>query len=485
MVKSSVSSPSSGMLPKPPVVAVMGHVDHGKTTLLDFIRKSSVASSEHGGITQHIGAYQVAVGTKKITFIDTPGHEAFAKMRTRGAQASDIALLVVDANESVKPQTIESIRYIKEAHVPMIVAINKIDLPSADVSRVKKELMKHDVTVEEYGGKIAAVPVSAKSGKGVSDLLEAILLVAELKKISADPNAAFEGIVIESKKDSKRGIAATVLVKSGTLRQGALVQSEQDVFKVRAMFDEKKVSVKAAEPGRPVEVLGFLQLPDVGSSITAKGHKATQPALPAEELKDIAHTFTTADDSALQVIIKADTRNSLEAIIDGLTRRVRILSANVGDISENDIAFAKTAHAFIVGFGVKTSPQVVKLAYDEGVKIKIYSIIYKLFDEIKDVVAYLKEGPEKELLGKAKILQEFTYKDERIAGCQVLSGRIAQGDKIAIMRQNELVGQGRIKSVRQQKEEVTKVEKGVLCGVLLVGKVDFQIGDMIESYRIV
>lgn len=491
MNKKTAITQSSGMLPKPsqtwskpPVVAVMGHVDHGKTTLLDFIRKSHVAAGEHGGITQHIGAYQITVGNKKITFIDTPGHEAFAKMRTRGARSSDLALLVVDANESVKPQTIESIRYIKEAGIPMIVAINKIDLPTADVARVKKELMKYDVTVEEFGGKIAALPISAKTGKGVSDLLDTILLVAEMKKISADPSAPFEGIVIESKKDSRHGVAATVLVNSGTLHQGDQITSEKETFKVRVMFDEYGKVVKAAEPGRPVEVLGAKEPPAVGSQMVAYGHPFSQPITEKEELKEIAGKFATADDSALQVIIKADSENSLEAIIDGLTVDVRILSASIGDISENDIAFAKTAHAFILGFNVKTSPLVVKLAYDEGVKIKIYTLIYKLFEEIADVVSFLKEGPEKELLGKAKIIQEFTYKDERIAGCQVMDGRIAVGDKIAIMRQNESVGQGRIKSIRKEKDEVTKVEKGHMCGVRMVGKVDFKIGDMIESYRI-
>ncbi|MBI4130747.1 GTP-binding protein [Candidatus Roizmanbacteria bacterium] len=478
MVKKAASEKQSFSL-KSPVVAVLGHVDHGKTTLLDTIRKSRIASGESGAITQHIGAYQVPVEGKKITFIDTPGHEAFMNLRTRGAKVADIALLVIDAVESVKPQTIESIKLIKQAGIPMIVAINKIDLPTAQPKKVTKDLLRYDVIVEEHGGNIATVPISAKTGKGVTDLLSTIILVAELKKLTTIPYAPFEGVVIESKKDKTRGNVATVLVQKGNLLRGDKIFTNQESFKIRALFNDRGTTVTEATPGMPVEVLGFPSLPSVGS-IIATGSGVASP----DAIIPVSGRNTTRGESVLSILLKADTQGSLEAISAGLPAGVLVVSAELGDISEGDVAYAKIAGLVIIGFQVGFTLRVKKLAEDEGVRIRTYTVIYQLFEEIAEVIEILKRGPQKKIIGEAKILQEFAATGGKVAGCQVVEGRIAKGDKVVIIRNGEEIGNARIKSVRQQKEEVTKVEKGKICGVQFAGDVDFRIGDMIQSYTV-
>lgn len=459
---------------KSPVVAVLGHVDHGKTTLLDYLRKSRITSGEAGGITQHIGAYQIDTQGRKITFIDTPGHEAFINLRSRGAKTADIALLVIDASESVKPQTVESIKIIKEAGIPMLVAYNKIDLPTANPKKVSQDLLRYNVQTEEHGGNIVAVPISAKTGKGVDDLLGAILLVAEMKKISASDTAPLEAVVIESRKDKFKGTVATVLVQNGTLKSGEKVWVDDKEEKIRALFDDRGKGVKEAKPGMPVEVIGFGQIPGVGARISTKSQETKH-----EQRSE------ASEKSILSIFLKADVQGSLEAIIAGLPEEVAVITTGIGDITDGDITRAKAANLVIIGFNVHVSSMVQKFAHDEGVRIRTYTIIYKLFEEIADVVEILQSGPQKEIIGEAKVIQVFKTSDGTVAGSQITEGRIARGDKAQVVRGTEVLFENlRVISVRQQKEEVTKMEKGKLCGLRLSGDVDFMIGDMIQSYTL-
>lgn len=469
---------------RPPIVAVLGHVDHGKTSLLDYIRKTQVANREHGGITQHIGAYQIP----GITFIDTPGHEAFAKMRTRGASASDIALLVVAADDGVKPQTKESIRMITEAAVPMIVVINKIDLPTANVDKVKKDLARAGVQVEGFGGTIPFVLVSAKTGVGVKDLLEIIKLVADEKKLSNEPQAPLEAVVIETRIDKGKGLVATVIVKKGTLRFGkTLYNGVQPIAKVRAMFDEAGKGVSEAPPSKPVEVLGFTKLPQVGTSITDVPQPEAalpQQAVPLTQEQTLQQFLSTMEQKKkLAIIIKADTFGSLEAILEALGADVDIVTAGVGDIADQDILLAKSTGAFVIGFNVKLKQEIQKLAQIEGVVTRTYTIIYELLDELHDVIEGAMEVITQEReLGKGTVIAEFPFNGKRIAGTKVVSGRIARGDQVKIMRKEEEIGKAKIKSVRKGKVEETKVEPGNNCGLLFDHDVAFAIGDDIIAF---
>ena len=479
--KKQTSHIDSSTFVKPSVVAVMGHVDHGKTTLLDYIRKSRVALGEFGSITQHIGAYQVPVGSKKITFIDTPGHEAFANLRSRGASVADIALLVIDAKESVKPQTVESIKIIQKEKIPMIVVLTKMDIVGANPDKVKKDLLQQNVIVEEHGGSIANVAVSAKTGEGIDDLLGAILLVAELKNITADPNAPLSAVVIEAKKDPGRGNVATIIVQQGTLRVRDEIRVEQETFPVRALVDEYRKGIDQALPGRPVEILGFTSLPTVGSLVTSKDSTSVQA--PSE--MSVKPVLDKNSDAILKLFLKADASGSLEAILHGLPKEVSVSQTGIGEITESDIAQAKTMDLVVIGFNVKVPSRVTKLAKDEAVRIRTYTLIYKLFEEIEEVVTLLAQGPQREIIGQAKILKTFETSDGEVAGCQVMEGRIAKGDKVIITRGNKEIAEGlRIKSLREQKEEVTKVKKGDMCGLLLTAPVDFKPGDMIQSYTL-
>lgn len=467
---------------KPPVVAVLGHVDHGKTSLLDFIRHSRIAAGEQGSITQHIGAYQVSVNDgKSITFIDTPGHEAFTSLRSRGARAADIALLVIDAAESVKDQTVESIKIIKAAGVPYIVVLNKIDLPTAKPDKVLRDLLRYDVLTEAHGGKIASVSLSATTGKGVSDLLETIVLVAELKKITEPQIGPLDGVVIEARKDVGRGNVATVLVQRGAVQVGDDVFIDSRQFRVRALIDDRGKNINQAGAGMPVEMLGFEEIPTVGARIRhqKEPNQETVSSLPA------SHKQVSKEEAILSIFLKADTQGSLEAVVEGLPKEVAVVASGIGDVTEKDVAFAKTAGIAILGFNVRIPSRVKKFAQDEGVRMRIYTIIYKLFEEIADVVEVLSNGPQKNILGSAKIIQEFSYEGARIAGCQIMEGRIARGDKAQVVRGTEELGEPvRVVSIRQQKDEVNKVEKGKMCGIRLSREIDFRPGDMIQSFTL-
>ena len=475
---------------RPPIVAVLGHVDHGKTSLLDFIRKSRVAEKEFGGITQHIGAYQIEVGEGKeqkhtITFIDTPGHEAFAKMRSRGAKVADIAILVVAADDSVKPQTIESIRMIKEADVPMIVAVNKIDLETANMGKVKSDLAKHSVQVEGFGGDIPIVPVSAKSGKGVKELLEMIVLVGEMHELINEKDAPLEAVVIETKIDKGKGMLATVVVKKGTLRHNTeLYEHEKKLGKVRAMMNEYGEREIEALPGKPVEIFGFDALPNVGEVLTDTAGQMVEVAAKKEStVSPLDFLNMPAEKKQIKLVLKTDTAGSKEAIIDALGETCTIIYSQVGEISEKDVLLAKPTGAFVIGFNVKIAPGVEMLAQTEGVVCRVYTIIYELLDEMHDVLEGMEEVLTKEReLGKAKILAEFPFNAERVAGVKVTDGRIAKGDQVKVISGTEEKGRGRVRSVRKGKEDVTKVEKGSECGVVFDRKVDFSVDDDIIAF---
>lgn len=479
---------------RPPIVAVLGHVDHGKTTLLDTIRHTNVASKEHGGITQHIGAYQIEAGKEKhvITFIDTPGHEAFAAMRSRGASVADIVLLVVAADDSVKPQTKESIEQIQASNASMIVVINKIDLPTAIVDKVKADLAKNGVQVEGFGGDIPAALVSAKTGKGVPELLDLISLVAQMKGLDNEPTKPLEAVVIETRLDKGKGMVATVVVKKGILKFGTLLfEGAKQVARVRAMFDEYGKGVADAGPARPVEVLGFTSLPSVGVVLrtdvyleptTKETIAATAPPVPlsADNLPDWLKPVSEQEGEKLNIILKADTAGSMEAILAALHKKIKVVYAGVGDIGDADVLMAKSSKAFIVGFNVKCPGPVEKLAQTEKVVYRTYAIIYELLDELAEVVSGMKEVLTQEReLGMGTIIAEFPFEKSRIAGTRIVSGRLARGDTVKIMRSEEEIGRAKIKSIRKGKEDVTKVEEGIECGVLFDKKVDFALQDAI------
>lgn len=459
---------------RPPVVAVLGHVDHGKTTLLDVIRQTQLAAKETGLITQKIGAYQVEIEAgkekKEITFIDTPGHEIFAKMRQRGAQITDLAILVVAADDGVMPQTKESIKYLRETNTPFLVAMNKIDLPTASPEKVKKQLAAEGVMVEELGGKIVCLPISAKTGQGIKELLEMILLLAEMEDLTADSNGQLKLAVVESRLDPRKGPVATVIVQNGTLRQGDIIELGNVKSKVRAMINENGQRLLEAPPSTPVEILGFESLPMVGEATP-------------ERIQIVQTTPETKE--KLKLILKTDTAGSLEAILGALPAPIEIISCGVGEITESEILLAKTGDAIVLGFNLKLSSSVKKLAETEGVILETYSLIYELLTKLKETV--LAQGTletEEEILGRAKIIAQFSFDKEKVAGCKVIEGRICRDDRVKLRREKEEIGRAKIKSLRHLKEDIPKAEVGVECGVLLTPALDFQAGDVLLSYKI-
>lgn len=464
---------------RPPIVTILGHVDHGKTTLLDTIRKTNIAQREHGGITQHIGAYQIELKTiQKITFIDTPGHEAFAKMRGRGANVADIAILVVAANDGVMPQTIESIKLIQSAQIPSIVVINKVDLPDVNLEKIKKQLTKQGLKLEEYGGEIPVVPLSAKTGQGVDKLLKMILLLSELNQIKEDITGDFRAVIIESTLSRNRGAVATIIVRNGKLSVGEEVICENQEFKVRALINWFGGNQNQISSGDPAELLGWQKVPIVGATLYKKnGFKLQEVEKP--DIKPVVKAEISQE--KLKLIIKSDNSGTLEAILAGLPQNATIIASGVGQISESDILLAKTAKALVIGFNLKVSDSVIKLAESEKVILKTYNIIYELLDEIDDVVEAALKGNLVEILGEAKIMAVFTMKDQTVAGVKVISGRIARGDKVKIVRKDEELARSRIKSLRLRKEDITRAEQGTEAGVVLAENIAFLTGDAIIS----
>lgn len=469
-------------LPRAPIVVVLGHIDHGKTTLLDKIRKTNLVAREAGGITQHIGAYQVSFTpkpTKKtpkpisqpITFIDTPGHEAFQEMRSRGAKVADLVVLVVAADDGVMPQTKEALRHIKEAGVPFLVAINKTDLTTAQPEKVKKQLAQEGVGLEEEGGDVVAVLVSGKTGEGIDDLLEVISLLSQLHEVSSSPGTPLQAVVIETKKD-KRGPVVGVLVREGTLRVGDEVQAENIQAKIRGLFDENARVKKEVLPGEPAEAIGFKILPPVGAVV---GERKEELMVEKERVrKEVGEGQPT--------ILKADTQGGLEAAQGFLQDLVAVVGSGVGDVVESDVLLASSTGALIAGFNVKTPAKVRKLAEEEGVQIKTSGVIYELKKEVEEFIS----GKEKELtakvLGRAEIIAQFPYGEKKVAGMRVVEGRISKGDRLKLLRGDEVVRDKlRIASMKRQAEAISKAEKGEELGLVFAGSVDFEIGDVVVS----
>lgn len=463
------------MMLRPPIITVMGHIDHGKTTLLDALRQTSVAAKESGGITQHIGAYQVDHQGKKLTFIDTPGHAAFSKMRSRGAAVTDLVILVVDAVESVKPQTKECLEHIKAAGVPFLVAINKMDLPNAVPEIVKKDLADSGVMVEGYGGDIVCVPISAKTKKGLPELLEMVLLMAEMQKLTGDPQAPLNAVVIESTLDPKRGSTATVIVKAGTLRVGQDIYTPETSGRVRQLLDWRHQPLRQAQPGDPALILGLKQVPVVGSVVS------DQPVLQKSIEKQAK---TVSADKKLKFLIKADVTGTLEAIVGNLGGEVELVGQGVGTIYESDVLLAQSTGARIIAFRVKVSSQAEFLAEKEAVLIKSYQLIHELLDDIQQQILKLLEPTiDEQVLGEASVLQAFTVKNGQIAGCQVNSGKLTVGDQVNLMRGEQLIGSSRIKSIYQGKEKVDKAKRGEQYGIGLTNNLEFQTKDKLVAYK--
>lgn len=456
---------------RPPIVTVLGHVDHGKTTLLDAVRKIKVATKEAGGITQSIGASVVTTKEgKKITFIDTPGHVAFYSMRSRGAKVADIAILVVAADDGVKPQTKEALKHITEAEIPYIVAITKIDLPSADVNSVRGQLEKIGVLFEGRGGQVPQLAVSGKTGKGIEALLEMVVLVAEVNEIKADPQEELEAVVIETSKD-KRGPLVSVVVRDGTLSVAREIVADGVSGKVRGLFDDKGKRIKQAIPGYPGQILGFGELPPVGSRVTFLGEEKKIQKKEGRALgKEVG-------EGQIPFIIKAQTKGSLEAILENLPEKAVVISSGVGEVNESDIFLAKPAEAYILAFETKVSSTVAKLAETEGVSIEKFDVIYKLFEKTEELI---KES-EKEVFGKAEVLASFPYDDKKVAGCKVVSGRITKARSLILMRDEKELGEAKIVSMKKQKQAITEAKEGEEFGVVLEPQLDFKIGDMLVS----
>jgi translation initiation factor IF-2 len=499
-----VSAPEN-LLPRPPVVTIMGHVDHGKTSLLDAIRKSRVTESEHGGITQHIGAYQVKVKDRKVTFLDTPGHEAFTLMRARGARVTDIVVLVVAADDGVMPQTIESINHTRAAKVPFVVAINKIDKPGVNLERVKRELSDQGLLAEDWGGETVTVEVSAKTGKNLDLLLEMIALVADIQNLKADPNLPASGVVLEAKIDKGRGNVATVLVQNGTLKVGDNFVAGAVYGKVRAMFDEHSEAVKEAGPSTPVEVLGLQGMPLAGDSFqSVDDEKARQVSqYRQEKLRETAMAKTSrltldqlhrqlaeGETKEVAIVLKCDVQGSQEALSEMLSKlstdkvKVRILHSSVGAITETDVLLAAASNAIIVGFNVRPERKAAELAAREKVDIRLHTIIYNVVDEIKRAMTGMLEPIIRESrLGSAEVRNTFRVpKVGMIAGSYVTDGKITRSAQLRLLRDNVVIYEGKIASLKRFKDDVSEVTRGYECGIGIQNFNDLKVGDIIEAF---
>lgn len=495
---------------RPPVVTVMGHVDHGKTTLLDYVRKTNVVAGESGGITQHIGAYAVKLDNdRKITFLDTPGHEAFTAMRARGAQSTDIVVLIVAADDAVMPQTVEAINHAKAAGVPIVVAINKIDKPQADVDRVKRELSDHEILVEEWGGKYQAAEISAKTGKGIDDLLESIILEADLLELKANPEKRARGVVIESNLDKGLGSVATVLVQSGTLRVGDDFICGIYSGRVRALHDERGNEVEEAGPAQPVRVLGLNDVPQAGDELIAVAEESEAKKIAAERQKQRREQefrltkLTTLDEISQQIkegtvrelnaVIKGDADGSIEALSDALQAlstdevAVNVVHRGIGMISEHDVLLASTSDAIIIGFHVSTGPQATAVAKQENVEIRNYKVIYNAVEEVKLALEGMLEPEEREkVLGELEVRDLFQVpRAGTVAGCYVTEGKITRDARARVLRKGEVIFDGEIESLKRFKDDVKEVAEGYECGVSLDGFDDVEIEDIIQPYEIV
>ncbi len=492
--------------PRPPVVTVMGHVDHGKTSLLDSIKKTHVTQSEAGGITQHIGAYTVNLSGKKITFLDTPGHEAFTSMRLRGAQTTDIAILVVAADDGVMPQTLEAISHARSADVPIIVAITKIDKPEGNPERVKQELMNENLVPEEWGGDTIVVGVSSKSGEGIDDLLEMILLVAEMKELKANPNRRAVGTIIEANLDKAKGPMATILIKNGTLRFGDAVVSGTCSGRIRAMEDDKGKRVKKAGPSMPVVILGLNDVPNAGDTIYAVNDDKTAKTI-ADKNKEISREkrlsqttkisldnlfekISEEDVKELNIVVKGDVKGSVEALNQSLLKlsteevKISVIHSGVGGINESDVTLASASNAIVIGFNVRPNINAIELAKTEDVEIRTYRVIYEIINDIEQAAkGMLDPDIVEEILGRCEIRQTFKLpNNQMVAGIYVLSGKILRNSKVKVLRDDVVIHEGDIASLKRFKDDAKELATGFEGGLVIDGFNDIKEGDLLESY---
>lgn len=494
------------LISRPPVVTIMGHVDHGKTSLLDAIRETNVTAHEAGGITQHIGAYQVELKERKITFLDTPGHAAFTAMRARGAQATDIAILVVAADDGVMPQTVEALNHAKDANVPIIVAVNKMDKPGANPDRIKQDLTEYSLVAEEWGGDTIFVPVSAKKREGIEQLLEMILLVADMKDLRANPDRAAKGTIVEAKLDKGRGPVATVLIQTGTLEVGDAIIAGAAAGKVRVLNNEKGKKLKKAGPSTPVEVIGFNELPEAGDimyAVTedkmARGladkrmqHKRENELRQNQKvtLDDLFTKIKEGEIKELKVVLKADVQGSIEAIRQSLESlssdevRVKVIHGGVGGIGEHDIMLASASNAIVIGFNVRPDPMAKRISEKENVDIRLYRIIYEIIDDVKKAMEGMLDPEFKEVIvGRAETRMVYKVpKVGNIAGCYVLEGKISRNGSIRLIRDNIVIHDGKIDSLKRFKDDAREVAEGFECGIGLEKFNDIKEGDIIENY---
>jgi translation initiation factor IF-2 len=496
---------AENLLPRPPVVTVMGHVDHGKTKLLDAIRQTNVVDSEAGGITQHIGAYQATIKDQKITFLDTPGHEAFTAMRAHGANITDVTILVVAADDGVMPQTLEAINHARAAEVPIVVAINKIDKENADPNRVKQQLAEAGLVVEEWGGNVVSVEISAKEKKGIEELLESVLLVAEMEELKANPNQPAAGVVIEAEKDKTMGPLATILIQSGTLKEGDNVVVGDTWGRVRAMFNDLGKRIKKAEPSTPAEVLGLNDVPGVGDNLTAVADERHAQALLARRraekesksasaasvnLDNLYDQITAGKVKELNVILKTDVQGGLEPIRTSLERlgtdevKVRIIHSATGNVTESDVMLAAASHGVIIGFNVTASEGARRLAAASGVSVRHYNIIYNLTDDVEKALKGMLEPTFVEVIeGRATVQAVFSARGAKVAGVMVNEGKATRNVSVRVRRGKEVLADSKVSSLKRFKDDAKEVAAGYECGVGIKDFNDFQVGDVLEFYR--
>ncbi|HEY6197214.1 MAG TPA: translation initiation factor IF-2, partial [Candidatus Binatia bacterium] len=506
-VEHQVEEPEASLKPRPPVVTIMGHVDHGKTSLLDAIRSTNVTEREAGGITQHIGAYHVQVDGRGVTFLDTPGHEAFTAMRARGAKVTDLVVLVVAADDGVMPQTVEAINHARAAQVPIIVAINKIDRPDANLERVKRGLMEHGLVAEEWGGEAIFVNVSAKTKEGIPQLLEMILLQADVLELRANPDKLARGTIVEAKLDRGRGPVATVLVQEGTLHVGDAFVCGVFTGRVRAMIDDRGNKINAAPPALPVEILGLQGVPQAGDTFVtltdeAKARQIAEYRQSKQRESDLVKTskvsleelydqIKTGDVKELRVVLKADVHGSVEALSEAMTRlstnevRLNVLHGSVGGITESDVLLAAASNAIVIGFNVRPEVKAANLAQQEGVDVRLYSIIYEVINDIKAAMEGLLEPTYREQVhGRVEVREVFNIRGVgSVAGCYVTDGKIQRGYLVRLLRDQVVVHEGKLASLKRFKDDVREVSAGYECGLSLENFQDIKKGDTIEAYE--
>jgi translation initiation factor IF-2 len=505
-IKRPVPTGGGNLYPRPPVITIMGHVDHGKTSLLDAIRQSNVIATEAGAITQHIGAYQVEVDSRKITFLDTPGHEAFTTMRARGTQVTDIAVLVVAADDGVMPQTVEAINHARAANVPIVVAINKIDKPDSNPDKVKQQLADLGLIIEEWGGDVVCVPISAKKKQGIDELLENLLLVADILELKAERDCPAEGIVIEARLDKTKGPLATLLVQKGILKPSDTIVISNTWGRVKAMFNELGKHLKKAEPATPVEVLGLNAVPHAGDSFKVvaterearmllEKYKETQQKVPTRarslSLSNISTQISAGQIKELNIILKTDVQGSIEPIRDSLEQlgdekvKIRVIHSGSGSITEGDVLLALASEAIIIGFNSRPEPGAQRLAETEGISIRFYNVIYELIRDVDKALKGMLEPTYTEVIdGQAEVIAVFeTGKKSKVAGVSVKEGKLRRDASARVLRRGELIHESRINSLRRFKEDAKEVATGFECGVKIEGFTDFQVGDIIQAYR--